>query len=199
VATTTEENCQPIADLCDKKWIRYFRGSEDDVLSRYYETAKRACADIVVRVTSDCPLIDPAIVAGMIDLFLKEGSLDFLSNSEDYHRSYPIGMDCEIMSFKALEEANRDATKTEDRGHVCPFLYTNRDRFRVKFISYSENLSHYRWTLDTPEDYELLTKILEDIYPDNPRFTMNDLVVWAVRHPDLQKINEHVQHNHYTG
>jgi spore coat polysaccharide biosynthesis protein SpsF len=191
IATTTNDTDEPIVAMCRQLQVPCTRGSELDVLSRYYEATCLHAADVVVRVTSDCPLIDPAVIDHAIRFYHEHRSqYDYVSNA--LTQSYPYGMATEVFSFKVLEEAHREATAEPEREHVTPFLYTHPERYRVGHVVHPENLSHHRWTVDTPEDLELVTRITEALYPHKPEFNMQDILALLEKHPDWVEINAHV-------
>lgn len=188
IATTTNDTDQPIVEFCETRGITCFRGSEDDVLSRYYQAAIKTRADVIVRVTSDCPLIDPDIVNEAISEFLSFGdACDYLSNTVE--RSYPRGLDVEVMSFVALEAAAHAARKPGDREHVTSYIYTHPYIFQLRQLIGEENLTHYRWTVDEPRDLELISMMLEALYPVTPDFRLADCLDLLDRHPDWKHIN----------
>jgi len=129
------------------------RGSEDDVLDRYYNAAVQTNADVVVRITSDCPLIDPVVVDHVIEQFLNN-DCDYCSNS--LQRTYPRGLDTEVFSFDALSKAWNESKKDYEREHVTPYIIENPDKFKLLNVSNTIDLSHLRWTLDTKEDFEFI-------------------------------------------
>lgn len=191
IATPKDETSDPIIDLCQRLATPSFRGSEHDVLARYYGAAKDARADVIVRVTSDCPLIDPSIIDRIIQRYLEdETQYDYVSNCLE--RSYPRGMDTEVFPFRVLEEAFSEATDSRDREHVTPFLYRQPERYRLGHVTHPRDQSHHRWTVDTPEDFELIRKILEALYPERPEFTLEDCLDLLEQHPSWSKINAHV-------
>jgi spore coat polysaccharide biosynthesis protein SpsF len=197
IATTTNSTDLPIIELCDRFSISYFRGSEEDVLARYYSAAKEHDADVVVRVTSDCPLIDPQVIDRVIQFYLdNQSQYDYVSNCLE--RSYPRGMDTEVFSFAALHKAFVETTAQPDREHVTPFIYMHPERYRLAQIFYSENQSSHRWTVDTPEDFELIKKIIEVLYPQNKNFTLEDCLDLLKRYPDWLLINAYVEQNKYA-
>lgn len=192
IATTINHTDQPIVDLCRRLNVAVTRGSEHDVLARYYEAAKLHHADVIVRVTSDCPAIDPAVIDRVIAFYRDHpGQYDYVSNS--LKQSFPYGMAVEVFPFNALEEAAREAKADPEREHVSPFLYTRPERYRIGQVVYPRNLSHHRWTVDTPEDFELIRLILEALYPVKPEFEMQDVLALLDQHPDWVQINAHVQ------
>lgn len=166
------------------------RGSEDDVLDRYYQAAVKADADVVVRITSDCPLIDPVVINQVIEQFL-DNDCDYCSNS--LIRSYPRGLDTEVFSFKALEEAWNEATKDSEREHVTPYIIENPDKFKLLNVANSSDLSHLRWTLDTKEDFEFINAIYERIFPKKQLFLMDDVLKLMDKEPELIDINRYIE------
>ncbi len=198
IATTTNETDDPIVDLCDRLSVRYYRGSEDDVLGRYHGAAILVHAEAVVRVTSDCPIIDPGVIDSIIR-FYKEHRLEYDYVSNCLVRSYPRGMDTEVFSFNALDTAHREATKISDREHVTPFLYHNPHRFRLADITYSEDQSRHRWTVDTPEDFELIRRIIEALYPVKPAFDLQDALRLIGEHPEWPLINAQIEQKKAAG
>lgn len=191
VATTTNEADQPIVELCGRLGVPCTRGSEEDVLSRYYEAAKSHYADVVVRVTSDCPVIDPAVIDRAIGYFLQHSDeVDYVSNMLEL--TYPYGMAVEVFSFKVLEEAYLEAGSQPEREHVTPFIYGHPERYRLVNIAHAENLSFHRWTVDTKEDFDLVEKIIVALYPVKPDFDTADILELLNKHPDWPLINAHV-------
>lgn len=190
VATTTNNTDQPIVELCENLNISIYRGSEYDVLSRYYEAALQSNAEIIVRITSDCPFIDPEIVDKVIELYMNS-HVDYASNT--LKRTYPIGMDTEVFSFNALKQANDEATLERDREHVTAYMYVNSGLFNKKNLAYNLNLSNHRWTVDTIEDFKLVSKILEKLYSDKRKFTMLDILDLINKYPQWSEINAHIE------
>ncbi len=196
VATTTSRQDDIIVKEAETCEVKVFRGSEQDVLSRYYYAAAAFQADIVVRVTSDCPLFDPTVLNAMLRVFLTENKtaapLDYMSNS--LQPSFPRGLDAEIFTFKALETAFNEADKDYEREHVTPFIYINRDRFNIKNFSGQEDYSYHRWTLDTKEDFSLLKEIYEHTPHEGKYFlTTKSILETFNQHPELLQINAHVR------
>jgi spore coat polysaccharide biosynthesis protein SpsF len=192
IATTTNETDQPIVGWCERYGVDYFRGSENDVLSRYYHAAKKCVADIVVRLTSDCPLIDPIVVDQVIKYYLDNlNQYDYISNS--LTRSYPRGMDTEVFSFKVLSEAYLNSTMDLEKEHVTPYIYTRPLNYRIGQYRYSVDESEHRWTVDTAEDFELIRLILEELYPSKPEFTLEDCLRLLEQNPEWVEINRHIE------
>ena len=188
VATTDLEKDEIIVKTVKRynKNIGIYRGSESDVLDRYYKAAKEYNTDVIVRITSDCPLIDPRISDLVVEAFLKNES-DYCCNN--IPRTYPIGLDTEVFSFEALERAWREARKPYEREHVDPYIVDNPDKFKMINIKNNVDLSHLRWTLDYPEDFEFITEIYKRLYPKKKIFYMEDILDVLNREPWLIEIN----------
>jgi len=192
VATTLNDADRVVVDICDRLSIPNFRGSEQDVLSRYYMAAKASNADVVVRLTSDCPLIDPSTVDRVLQYYFDHiEEYDYVSNC--LIRTYPRGMDTEVFPVRVLEEAFREATDPQDREHVTSFFYLQERRYRLSNVAYSRDCSRHRWTVDTEEDFILIKQILEILYPAKPDFSMEDVLDLIERAPGLFAINAHVE------
>ncbi len=192
IATTINETDNPIVDLCNKMEVPFYRGSEQDVLARYYYAAREKQADVIVRVTSDCPLIDPQVIDKVIGFYLNHKSdCDYVANVLE--RTYPRGMDTEVFSFQGLEEAFREAVDPPEREHVTPFFYRHPERYRLSNVAYHENQSQHRWTVDTIEDFLLIKNIIEELYPSNPTFTFEDVLRVLDRNPEWISINAGIE------
>lgn len=190
IATTTEPADNKIAHFCDEQGWLYSRGSEIDVLDRYYQAALLHPADIIVRVTSDCPLLDPNIIDQVVNT-LKENqpSLSYASNVLP-PRHYPRGLDVEAFTFEALETSWQEATEKPHREHVTPFINTQPKRFPQLAISCDTDHSGHRWTLDTQEDHDLLQKIL-DARPDPTNW--KNILKLVEANPEWAKINAAIE------
>jgi spore coat polysaccharide biosynthesis protein SpsF (cytidylyltransferase family) len=163
VATSDVPNDDQIEDHCRSRGWRCIRGSETDVLSRYAVAVRASEADIVARITSDCPLFSPSILDDMLAAF-DPGTMDYMSTNWP-ERSFPVGLDCEVMRADALLAIAESATDGYDREHVTPHFYRNPDHFRIAGHRSAQSLAHLRITLDTPEDYARLTALVER-YPE---------------------------------
>lgn len=191
IATTTDPLDDPIENLCQKEGIACFRGNALDVLDRYYQAAKFYDADIVVRITGDCPLIDPEIIDQVISYYCDHSpQYDYVSNSLE--RTYPRGLDTEVFSFQLLEQAAAKASSLVEREHVTPYFYQHPERFSLGSVRQEIDQSFHRWTVDTPEDLELVSRIFVALYPENPTFTTQDVLKAFETHPDWLKINAHI-------
>ncbi|GIN64065.1 hypothetical protein J27TS8_40580 [Robertmurraya siralis] len=189
IATTTKKEDDQIVDMCKQLSINYYRGSEHDVLSRYYEAAKKFEVDIIVRLTSDCPLIDPEIIDKTVQVFL-QGKFDYVSNS--IIRTYPRGMDTEVFSFQGVSEINKNAVKNYEREHVTPYWYERPENYRIKVVSHYTDLSKYRLTVDTIEDFKLISNIISSVYIKNRHYTLEDIIKVISDNPDWLLINSHI-------
>ena len=190
IATTTNATDDPIAALCAQLGVSCHRGSEHDVLSRYADAARLHGADVVVRITSDCPLIDPALIDQVIATH-EEGGSDYVSNM--LPPTWPYGMAVEVFSAAALAQAHAEATQAAEREHVTPFIYWHPERYRLRNVASPVNLSQHRWTVDTPEDYELVSRLFDHLMPTHPHFTQADVLALLDHYPDWIAINQHIQ------
>jgi spore coat polysaccharide biosynthesis protein SpsF len=189
VATTSLPSDDPIVELGEREGWALVRGSELDLLDRYLAAAHAFEADVVVRITSDCPLIDPAIVDEVIDARASIAA-DYASNSLE-PRTYPRGLDVEVMTIAALERAGREDHDAASREHATPYLYRHPDRFRIHAIRLPDDLSDHRWTLDTQGDFELIRRIYDALGDD--AFTWRQALEVVEAHPDWSELNRHVR------
>lgn len=189
VATTTADKDDAVVQECERLHLRCFRGSEDDVLDRYYQAAMALSAGAIIRITSDCPLIDPEIVERVRSAFISENA-DLACNV--LGRTFPRGLDTEILTMDALGRAWRQARHPQHREHVTPFFYERRDLFRFASVTHNHDYSYHRWTVDTPEDLELVRAIYAHFnYGDD--FGWQEALAFLERSPELMKLNAHVQ------
>lgn len=190
VATTTDPRDQPIVDLAARLGALVTRGSEDDVLDRYRDAAREHAADVVVRVTADCPLIDPGVLDRCVATLLADPSLDYVSNT--LVRTYPRGLDVEVLKRTVLEAAAAEAMEPADREHVTRFVWRRPERFRLGSVVDESDNSHLRWTVDTAEDLAVIRRIFADLLPRNPRFNYVDALRHAREFPGAHTLNAHV-------
>jgi len=188
VATTTVPADEVIVAECDRLEVLCFRGSEHDVLDRYYQAARANAADAVVRITSDCPLIDPELVDETVEVF-GDKHADYASNV--FPRTYPRGLDTEVFSFDALDRAWREAREAHQREHVTPYLYEHPQIFKLASLSGAADYSRYRWTLDTREDLELLRAIYSR-FDGRDDFSWKEVLRLMEREPELAELNSQV-------
>lgn len=191
VATSDRDEDTAIADLCTKLGVSCFRGDLDDVLARFYHCAKENKLEHIIRLTGDCPILDPTIVSELIEYY-QHGEFDYCNNFEAC--TYPDGLDCEIFSFAALEQAFRLAKKPSEREHVTPYIRNHPDLNKGE-IKGDEDISHLRWTVDNPEDFELITAVYENLYQNNPSFDTAAVLALIEKRPDLATINTHIVRN----
>ena len=194
VATTTRDEDKAIVKLAKDSDVESFAGSDEDVVDRYYHAAITHKADIIVRVTADCPLIDPNVVDRVIEYFLK-GDFDYVNNTyvgacTDRKLTYPDGLDTEVFSFDALEKAWKEAKMPSEREHVTSYIWKNPDNFKTGCLKYSEDLSHMRWTVDYKEDLEFMRQVFKRLYKEGDVFHMEDVLALLKEHPELMDINK---------
>lgn len=190
VATSTDKTDDPIVQFCIDNKIHHFRGSLHDVLDRYYQASKLTNADVIVRITGDCPAIDPVVLDSVISGYLA-GSYDLYGLAGEF----PDGLDCTVFSFSAIQEAWTNSSLKSEREHVCPYIEKNPNLFKTGGLHLFNGLEKHRWTLDEPEDYKFLNEIFEELYvPDTPFYAHNILQFLETR-PELLKINEGIIRN----
>jgi len=192
VATTTHDRDRVLLDLAQKEGVEGFAGSEDDVLGRYYQAAKRHKPEHVVRCTGDCPILDPQIVDRVIETHLKEGN-DYTSNT--LQRSFPRGYDTEIMKFTALEKAAAEAKAPYEREHVTPYIWEHPETFELGHVLADEACRQpdLRVAVDTAEDFDLMRKLFDALYGKDPLFSVGDVIELVQKRPELKRINAHIE------
>lgn len=192
ILTTNEPVDDSIVSFCEERNIACLRGSTEDVLDRYYQAAVLRKPDAIVRITADCPLIDPEIVDEVTETFSREyPKIDYASNT--FNRTFPRGLDVEIFSFESLEKAFYRAIYPEEREHVTVYLYRHPELFRLKHIVHTPSLGYHRWTVDTAEDFTLIRLILEHLYPTHPQFRLNDILNLLFHYPQWIQLNAHIE------
>ncbi|HEX6269746.1 MAG TPA: glycosyltransferase family protein [Anaerolineales bacterium] len=208
-ATTTDPADDPVGEYCGVSGIPFTRGSQFDVLDRYYQAAKRAKADVVVRITADCPVIDPELLDGVVTTLLND-EYDFAANRlpPPFHRTYPIGLDVEVCTFKGLEKAWKESEETFHREHVMPYFYegielttVNRQLqtgisprgYKIALLHHTTDFGDYRWTVDTPEDLEFMRQIYNH-FSGREDFTWKEVLDLVHNEPKLMEINAGVRH-----
>ncbi len=185
VATSTDPSDDVVASWCRREGTALFRGDLTDVLSRYHGAASEFGAGTVVRITADCPMIDPLLVERAVREFLRTPGLDYLG----LDGSYPDGLDTEVFSFSALERAFKEAALPSEREHVTPYIWKNRDRFRVRSLSHHEDLSHMRWTVDDGRDLEFVRRVFGAFACPLRVFYMEEVLELLERVPELSDLN----------
>lgn len=191
VATSDHLSDDVLAQWCGRRGVKVFRGSLDDVLDRYYQCALQARADAVVRITADCPALDPTIVDEVVQGFMA-GSYDLFYLGGEF----PDGLDCAVFSFSALERAWREAMLKSEREHVGPYVVNHPEWFRLGSIQKFKGLAHHRWTLDEPCDLAFLQAVFERLQlPEGRPFLSRDLLDLLAREPGLMHANQGIVRN----
>ncbi len=185
IATTDKPQDQVIADYAMSLGVKVVRGDEENVLARYGLAAVNC--DLIVRVTADCPLMDPSVIDQMIERFRP----DYFSNT--LVRTFPRGLDVEIFTKNALEIAFKEANKPFEKEHVTPYFYQHPEKFHLGNFLYEEDASNHRWTVDTKEDFELIKRMIEALYPIKPDFNLRDMLDLIKKHPEWEDLNRHVE------
>jgi spore coat polysaccharide biosynthesis protein SpsF len=191
VATSDEPADDVIEGFCRAEEVPCFRGSRPDVLDRYHGAARHFAADIIVRLTADCPLLDPAIIDKVVETFLA-GEFDYVSNVLE--PTYPDGLDTEVFSREALDRAWREARLGSEREHVTPYINQRPDLFRLGRVKHETDLSGLRWTVDEPQDLELVRRIYR-YFGAKHQFGMNDIVTLFREYPELMAVNASLVRN----
>lgn len=195
IATSEDENNKPIIDFCRDNGVGCFVGSEEDVLDRYYQTARNngiGEEDIIIRITSDCPLIDPFVVDKVIE--------EHIYNKNDYTANviectYPDGLDCEVFNFDVLEDAWINANLSSQREHVTLYIRDNPDKFKLCNVRNDKDLSSLRWTLDEEEDFIFINEVYKNLFHKDSFFTMEDVIQLLNEKPELLDINSKFTRN----
>jgi len=187
VATTTLNEDKQILELASEMGVKSYAGSEDDVLDRYYQAAIIHEADAIVRITADCPLIDPDIIDRVIEFYLNH-DFDYVSNT--IKPTYPDGLDTEVFSFSTLERAWKEATLASEREHVTPHIKKNPQIFSTKNLENDKNFSYMRWTVDEERDLDFVREIYKRLYKENEIFYMEDILNLLRKYPKLADINK---------
>lgn len=191
VATTSKPDDDAILNLCRQKSWPCFRGSEEDVLDRFYRAAIKWSADVVVRITSDCPLIEPVIVDQVVQDFLqRQPRADYVSNFLP-SRTFPRGLETEVISLNVLERAWREDQNPAWREHVTPYIYKNPALFQIYGVTHARDYSHMRWTVDTAEDLTFVRHIYDHFGHD--LFSWQEVIDLLEVHPEWLDINRHVR------
>jgi spore coat polysaccharide biosynthesis protein SpsF len=193
VAALTEERYDDeLANVLKNQGLNVFRGSTNDLLERHLNAAREYGGDTVIKIPSDCPLIDPSVIDKVINYYTSDiDSYDYVSNL--HPATYPDGNDVEIMSLEILERCSREASKDFEREHTTPYIWENPEKFRIGNVEWETGLDYsmsHRWTIDYMEDYLFIKKIYEELYDKNPEFGLNDILNYEKEHPEVKAINE---------
>ena len=192
VATSDEVSDLPLVQLCNDLGIDVYRGSLNNVLDRFYQVAIQTTPHLIVRLTGDCPLIDPAVVDEVIG-FMKAGNFDYVSNSIE--PSYPDGLDVEVFTFKTLQNIYDNAKLSSEKEHVTLYVANNRPLFNIGVYKNTVDLSHHRWTVDEPNDFELVSAIFEGLTNFEGHFRMKDVLLFLEKDETLRNLNSNIQRN----
>lgn len=200
VATTTSAEDDVISYLCEREGFSCFRGHPTDLLDRHYQAGLAFEADAVVKIPSDCPLIDPSIIDRVVFHYkINNRSFDYVSNL--HPPSYPDGNDVEVFSMRVLSTAWHEAERSFEREHTTPFIWDNPDRFRLGNVSWEAGIDYsmsHRWVLDYPEDYQFIKRVYEELYPANRDFALEDVLRLLAEKPEIGEINRmHAGQNWY--
>ena len=192
IATTLNPEDDSIVTFGNKKGVKVFRGSENNVLERFHEAATRFDAKHIMRLTADCPLIDPEFLDMLMEFYFSE-NFDYVSNSID--PTLPDGLDAEIFTFEVLSYAHKQAFLLSELEHVTQYILNHPEIFKIGSWTYQEDLSMLRWTVDEPEDFEFVRQVIEILYHKNRNFRMKDILQLLKQEPDLAQINAHITRN----
>lgn len=191
VATTTDNKDDVLEEICIHHHYSCFRGHPTDLLDRHYKAALPYQPDAVIKIPSDCPLIDPYIIDKVIRFYMDNSDrYDFVSNL--HPPTYPDGNDVEIMNWKSLENAWKNAERLLEREHTTPYIWENPDKFNIGNVEWEKGLDYsmsHRFTIDYTEDYEFIKKVFDALYPNNPLFTLDDILQLLEKNPDIYQIN----------
>jgi len=195
VATTTLPQDDEIADLCRIAGYKVYRGHPTDLLDRHFWAAQMVDADVVVKIPTDCPLIDPAVIDMVIEAFLQEYPwVDYASNL--HPGTWPDGNDVEVMTMLALQRAWASARRPHEREHTTPWMWENNPyitKLNVERPDGQRLEARHRWTIDHPEDYVLIRAVFDALYWENPRFRCDDVLTFLDAHPEVDLINHHLR------
>ena len=192
VATTTNPRDAKIVDAMNDSGIKTYRGSENDVLDRYYQAARHFNAEHVTRITADCPLIDPRVIDSVIGRYHETGA-DYCSNTIE--ETFPDGQDIEVFSFGTLHEAWKNASLSSEREHVTPYIRKHCEKFKLESVKNAIDLSCKRWTLDEERDLFLIKAVLENLYLKNSDFSMADVLEFLKANPEIEGVNKDITRN----
>ena len=192
VATTNEAEDELIEKLCIQNNIKCFKGHSTDLLDRHYQAALFYEADAIVKIPSDCPLIDSKIIDEVLQYYISHSNdFDYVSNL--HPATWPDGNDVEIMSFNALERSWKEASRDFEREHTTPYIWENPEKFKIGSVIWNAGLDYstsHRWTLDYAEDFEFIKKVYEELYPINPHFTLEDILRLIEQKSGIAEINK---------
>ena len=192
VATTTDKSDDAIRTLCKEANVKCFSGHPTDLLDRHYQAAQQEKADVVVKIPTDCPLIDSSVIDKVLNYYKDNAEkFDYVSNL--HPATYPDGNDVEVMPMAQVEIAWREATKDYEREHTTPFFWEQPERFRIGNVMWETGLNYsmsHRFTIDYPEDYEFIKRVYDELYTEtNPNFSLNEILKLLEEKPEIYNIN----------
>ena len=191
IATSVNKKDNLIENFCTENNIECYRGSEENLVSRYKQISDLTGADIIAKFGADCPLIDPIVIDEVVDFYLSN-DYDYVSNYGPPPKTYPEGSTLDVYSAKILNEAFNEAVKPSELEHISPFICSRPERYKLHRIDYKEDISNYRFSLDYQEDFVVIRSIFEALYSKNPYFTLEDIISWLDSNPETFKINSHI-------
>lgn len=192
LATTNKKEGLPLIEIASEEGIESYAGSEEDVLDRYFQAATKYKADVIVRITADCPLIDPKVMDKAIEHFMK-GNFDYVTNTIKY--TYPDGLDVEVFSYNALKKAWTEAKFPSEREHVTSYMRKHIEKFKIENVENDENIGHLRWTVDEEKDLEFVREVYKNLYKEGEIFYMEDVLKLLKEKPELVEINKKIIRN----
>ncbi len=192
VATSNGVSDHPIADFCARNHIDFYRGSEEDVLDRYHQCARHFTGSTIVRITADCPLVDPEVVDRVVGAY-QDGPYDYVTNI--FPRTYPEGQDVEVISFSALERTRLEAQDPYDREHVTPYLRKHPKLFRIGNVQHPVDLSGMHWSVDHPEDMKFVRAVYDHMKVTD--FCLGEVLDLLKKHPELIQINSGIEQTQF--
>jgi len=187
VVTTKRKIDDEIIEIAKKQKVKIFRGKTNDVLDRFYQASLKLKADVIVRITADCPLIDPIESQKILNKFLK-GNFDYISNDSE---TYPNGLDTECFSFETLKKAWEESNLKSEKEHVTSYIWNNPKKFKIHTIHHKnkKKIDHLRWSVDYPDDLEFVRQVYSKLYKKQKIFLMKDVLNLIKKDPNLIKIN----------
>ena len=195
VLTSSDRQDDAIEEFCTKRDIPCFRGSLLDVLDRFAQAAKVVNPDIIVRITADCPLVDPAVIDQTVNALTNDPSVVYAATRMPEERTFPVGIDVEVFRLDGLESAARLARKAYQREHVTPWFYDGSQSGSIVHVKASRDLGNHRWTVDTPEDLEFMRALWPELRSDIVGYI--EIANILASHPEIQILNSKVRQKHY--
>ena len=192
LATSLDKSDDPLENWANENNQKFYRGDLNNVLKRFYDTAKKFNADIIVRITADCPLIDPEVVDSVVKGYL-EGDYDYFTNTNP--PTFPDGLDTEVFSFSTLKKTYEEAKLQSEIEHVTPYIKNHNRKFRIGNYVSEINYEHYRWTLDNDEDYKFISEVYKRLHKKGPFIKWNDVINLLETDEKLVNINSHISRN----